>query len=193
MSGKRNSKPSAKRAAQPRGFFIFFGLCIFAITGGILWFNGRVSTLDCRRVESTQIDCAIETRWLGWLPLEQQTVQHLQSASVNQGCSENRKNPQSLETCVYGVELTTAGGVVALSPTLASGGNEEEKYALVAQINTFISDPSMPALHTAQSELGPQTFVLGGLALIGLAVAATQTTRLLTTRRGGTPGVKPAA
>lgn len=170
MSSKKSSKAGSKKASAPRAFFIFFGLSIAVIAAGILWFNGRVSSLDCRRLESTRIDCNVETRWLGWLPLEQQTVSQLQGAAVNQNCSKDRNNPNSLETCVYSVDLTTAGGIVSLSPTLASGGNEQHKYDVAEQINAFVNNPAMPALRTAQSELGPQTIVLGLVLLAGLAL-----------------------
>ena len=89
---KMSGKKSSKKAANPRGFFVFFGLCLVAITGGILWFNGRVNTLECQRLESSQINCTVQTRWLGVLPLEQQTVQQLQGASVNRNCYKDRNS-----------------------------------------------------------------------------------------------------
>jgi hypothetical protein len=183
MSSKKSSKAGSRKASSPRGFLIFFGLCIAAITGGILWFNARVSTLDCHRLESTRIDCTVETRWLGVLPLEQQTVQQLEGASVNRNCSKDIKKPDSTETCVTSVDLATAGGIVPLSPALASGGNEEHKYDVAAQINTFVNNPDMPSLRTVQTELGPQTIVLGLILLAGLAIVGLNTGKAIAGRR----------
>lgn len=183
MRGKKSSKAGSKKATTPRGFFIFFGLAIAVIAAAILWFNGRVSTLDCRRLESTRIDCTVATRWLGLLPLEQQTVPQLQGASVDQSCSRDENDPNSTETCIYSVELATAAGVVPLSPAPASGGNEEHKYDVVAQINTFVNNPTMPTLHTEQTELGPQTIVLGLVLLVGLIMAGLNAGRAMAGRR----------
>ena len=183
MSGKKGSKAGSKKAANPRGFFVFFGLCIAVIAAGILWFNGRVNTIDCRRLESTRVDCTIQTRWLGLLPLEQQTVQHLQGASIDRNCSTDEDDPNSTETCVYSVDLATASGVVTLSPPLASGGNQEHKYQVAEQINTFVSNPTMPSLHVVQTELGPQTIVLGLILLIGLAMVGFNVGKIIAGRR----------
>ena len=185
MSRKRSS--TSKITPKQRGFFIFIGVFLTLTAAGILWFNGRVSSLDCRRVESSQIDCAIQSRWLGLLPLEEQTVSHLQAANFERNCSVDRKQVPSQdrslknnrESCTYSVTLATVNGMVDLSPTLASGGNEEHKQQVVQQINTFINTPTTPSLRTVQSELGPQTVVLGLILLTGLILIGVNTRRVM--------------
>lgn len=45
------------------------------IPGGILWFNGRTTTLECQRLESIQVDCVSQVEWLGLLPLAKGLIQ----------------------------------------------------------------------------------------------------------------------
>ena len=152
------------------------------IAGSILWFNGWVNNLDCRRVEASQIDCTIQTEWLGLFPWQQQSVSRLQAANFEPTCSRNKNNSRSLESCTYSVSLTTASGIIDLSPSLASGGNEAYKQQVVQEINAFINTPSMPSLHTTQSELGPQTVVLGLMVLLGLTLIERNIKAIIRTR-----------
>lgn len=184
MGSKKSSK--SKLSSRQRGFFVFIGVLLCVVTGGVLWFNGRVNSLDCRRVESTQLACDISVAWLGLLPLAQQHVYGLTGAAVEPNCSTptssaSQSSPQ--QSCTYSVTLATTSGPVDLSPALASGGNEEHKYEVVEQINRFITDTTMPALSVAQSELGPQTAVLGGLFVIGVVLIGVNTAKIVTARR----------
>lgn len=171
MKRKTNTPLSLRMALYQRGFFIFFGLAVALITGGMLWFNGRATTLSCQRLEPTRVDCVSQVKWLGLLPLTTRMVPQVQHASLSSTCSTPASADQTRdkrETCVYGVDLLTAAGVVALSPALASGGNREQKEAFVARVNAFLNDPAALTLQATQTEVGPQSWVLAGLMLTGL-------------------------
>ncbi len=166
MKRKAKTPPDLRTALAQRGFLIFFGVCLVLITTTILWFNGRTTTLTCQRLEPTQVDCVSQVKWLGVMPLTSRTIPQVQAADVSRNCTAAQSDRR--ETCVYGVDLRTTTGTVAISPALASGGNKSEKEAFIAQVNAFINNPEAPSLQATQTELGPQTWVLAGVMFFGL-------------------------
>lgn len=166
MKRKAKTPPDLRTALAQRKFLFFFGICLVLITASILWFNGRATTLNCQRLEPTQVDCVSQVKWLGVVPLTSRTIPQVQAASLSSNCSAAQSD--RVETCVYGVNLLTAAGEIAISPALASGDNKEEKEAFVAQVNAFITNPNSPSLQATQTELGRQTWVLAGIMLFGL-------------------------
>ena len=158
---KRSSTRRFKLTLKQRLFFVFFGAGLAILGMVLLWSTGQVNTLDCRRVETTRIDCTNQTQWLGLLTIAEQSIQQLQGASVSNTCSKDDQSDDNRTTCVYSVELATIEGGVSLSPFLASGGNQTHKYEFVEQVNAFIRDPAVPALRATYSEMAPQTIVVG--------------------------------
>lgn len=164
------NEPLAKRlrlAMEKIRLGFLIGLAISGIGLAFLWGAGQVRTLTCQRVETHQIECVIQIKLLGLLPLGEQPVHHLQGASVSTGCSENGESGQ--ESCVYGVKLQTAQGEVSLSPPIVSG-ERRSKEELVRQINNFIGTHSMTSLHEVYSEIGLGLMPIFIILLAGSAI-----------------------
>ena len=51
-------------------FFLLFGFVFAAVGGLFLFLMGQEVDMRCARLESTVVDCSIETKLLGLMPLD---------------------------------------------------------------------------------------------------------------------------
>ena len=144
-----------------RSFFpVIFG-AIFALVGCIvLLVFGQTATLDCERVESTQISCEKQSRLLG-MTVSRRSISRLQGARMDESCDE--------DGCTYRVELRTDQGIVPLTAFYSSGSQSKQKTA--DQINAFVQDSKEKSL-TFKEGMGWLGIVFPGVFVVtGMLVA----------------------
>jgi len=129
---------------------LFFGFVFSACGCLIAFFFGQDGFLTCTRVESSQVQCLQETKWLGIVPLGEKEIQNLTGARVVENCDD--------DGCTYRVELDTDQGRVALTSYYSSG--EKAKREIADQINTFIQNPRSDGPLNVKSSIGPWGFIL---------------------------------
>lgn len=140
---------------------VLFG-AVFTACGCLMSFIfGQQTTLNCTRVESTQIECSKQSKWVGLVPLGEESIQNLEGARVDENCDE--------DGCTYRVELNTADGIVPLTSFYSSGSKSKQKTA--DRINAFVrnSSESSLAVEGGAGLLGilfPLIFVLAGPLIV---------------------------
>ena len=105
------------------GFFACLGL-------GLIFDSLRVRSVTCTRLEPSLIDCKLETRLLGFVPLASQAVPKLQGARVEKYCYDR--------SCSYPVYLDSEQEAILFR----SGDAHKEEAAIgrVAKINEFVQN-----------------------------------------------------
>ena len=109
--------------------FLLIGLFLAAI-------YGRQASLSCNRIESKEVDCFYQSSWLNLLILDEQSMEGVWRARVQQVCDVN--------SCAAFPELDTQNGPVRLS-TVASSGSSTAVNT-VDRINHFIDDDQVNEL-----------------------------------------------
>jgi hypothetical protein len=122
---------------------VFFGF-IFSACGCLFSFIfGQDTTLTCQRVETTQVECLKESKWLGQVSMSEASIQGLEGAWVAESCDE--------DGCTYRVEMDTADGRVPLTSYYSSGARS--KHETADRINAFLRNPAEGSL-TVKSGAG---------------------------------------
>jgi hypothetical protein len=109
----------------------------------------RIKILSCTRLEPSQIDCLLQMRVLGFIPLKTTPVIGLQGAKVKAeqvtSTREDSSGRQRTETdTVYTAILLTQAGEVALDVSTSGWLGSRQKR--VEQINAFIHDAQAQSL-----------------------------------------------
>jgi hypothetical protein len=123
----------------PAAFGLFFMLVAF----GMLWSAGRESTLTCKRLEATQIQCQLQQIFLGRV-VRQITLDNPQQAIVQSSHS-------SKGGTTYRMALVTAQGAVPLTDFYSSDSNADD---LAAQFNQFHHNSTAKAILLDQPASG---------------------------------------
>ena len=122
-------------------FLIFFGL-IFAAAGICAGaFFGQTSTLDCRRVESSVVNCHLQSDLLGY-PISEREVGRLQGARVDVSSDS--------EGDTYRVMLQGPEGETPLTSYYSSARRNREDTA--AAINAYLANPAQETLQIEQAD-----------------------------------------
>jgi len=127
--------------ANSSTFLILFGF-IFAAAGICAGaFFGQTSTLDCRRLESTVVDCRLQRDLLG-MPVSETEIGQLESAWVDVSSDS--------EGDTYRVVLQGPNGETPLTSFYSS--SRPGKDETVEAINRFIGNAAETSLKIEQSE-----------------------------------------
>jgi hypothetical protein len=126
MSNKKRSDPVAII------ILLVFGLVTSAITLLTLYVY-PVSILTCRYVETAQVNCQLQERMLGIIPVQEISITHLKDAYV---VSEVRQSDDDDYTEVYKLMLSANSDTVGLNSFDEFGGIFVEQTA--DKINNFL-------------------------------------------------------
>jgi len=126
MSNKKRSDPVAII------MLLVVGLVTSAITLITLYVY-PISILTCRYVETAQVNCQLQERMLGVIPVQETSIVHLKDAYV---VSEVRRSDGDDYTTVYKLILSTDSDTVGLNSFDEFGGFFIEQTA--DKINDFL-------------------------------------------------------
>lgn len=147
---------------------LFFVGSIFIVIGGVVTFQfGRVTTLECDRVQDR-----CEIRGQSWLNANTQTftTTALQEATVIERPTEIPSDRLERSNLMYRVVLFVDNREIPLTPYYSE--DRPPKAAIAAQINTFILDPSRLTLEVQQDDR-LNSYIAGSIcAVIGLLIIA---------------------
>ncbi len=139
-------------------FLLMFVIPVFfMVLLGIYVAGG--TTLTCRRVESTQIDCTLSNRrWLGQVNAGDTTLKHLAGARIESyPCDDTDANGRRRTKSCESLVLDTAAG--AVSPDLLP--------ASAAEINNFVASNTETTL-TVYNNRWIFSAAISGFALVWL-------------------------
>jgi len=128
-----------KKRSDPFAIIILlvFGLAVGAITLVTLYVY-PVSILTCRYVETEQVDCQLQERMIGLIPVQETSVINLKQAYVTSEVHERRRNNREIiPDKVYKLTLSGNSGPVDLVSSDEFGGVFVEQT--VDKINDFLS------------------------------------------------------
>ena len=129
---------SQKKRSDPFAIIVLlvFGLATGAITLLVLYVY-PVSILTCRYVETEQVDCQLQERMIGLIPIREISIAHLKEAYVVSEVHEKRRNDREIiDTRVYKIILSSNSGPVGLESFDEFGGVFVEQS--VDKINDFL-------------------------------------------------------
>jgi uncharacterized protein YpmB len=129
---------SQKKRSDPFTIIVLlvFGLVISAVTLLVLYVY-PVSILTCRYVETEQVDCQLQERMIGLVPVQEISIVNLKEAYVVSEVHEKRRSDrQIIDPKVYRMILSTDSGTVALESFDEFGGIFVEQT--VDEINDFL-------------------------------------------------------
>lgn len=129
---------SQKKRSDPFTIIVLlvFGLVMGAITLLVLYVY-PVSILTCRYVETEQVDCQLQERMIGLVPVQEISIVNLKEAYVVSEVHEKRrKDRNTIDPKVYKMILSTDSGTVALESFDEFGGIFVEQT--VDKINDFL-------------------------------------------------------
>jgi hypothetical protein len=126
-----------KKRSDPFAIIILlvFGLVAGAIALVVLYVY-PVSILTCHYVETKQVDCQLQERMLGLMPIQEVSITHLQDAYVVSEIQEIRRDGSEIETKVYKLILSSNSDTVDLKSFDEFGGVFVEQTA--DRINDFL-------------------------------------------------------
>ena len=104
--------------------FLFMGI-VFS------FYTGNRIHIQCDRISSGRVDCQIQTRWYGLLPLNELQVQAVDSAFLDEHCEDN--------DCAYRVVLVTHNAEIPL--TAFYSAQKGPKLAAAERIQSFLDNP----------------------------------------------------
>ena len=141
---------------------LFFGLLLVGIGLFILLTFGNVTSLQCRRLETTYVVCEKEVKLLGILSTSEETIAGVEGAWVDERYDDEDGHK-------YRVVLNTNQGDVPLTAYYSSDrGAKEAKEKTAAQIKAYIQGEGEETLEIRQSTL--MGGLMGGfLILAGLS------------------------
>jgi len=131
-------KMSQKKRSDPFAIIILlvFGLAVGAITLVTLYVY-PVSILTCRYVETEQVDCQLQERMIGLIPIQKTSIINLKEAHVTSEVHEKRRNDREIiDNRVYKIILSGNSGPVDLESFDEFGGFFVEQT--VDKINDFL-------------------------------------------------------
>ena len=166
MSNKKRSDPFAII------ILLVFGLVTGVITLFVLYVY-PVSILTCRYVETEQVNCQLQERMLGLIPIQEISIAHLKDAYVVSEVHEKRRNDREIiDPKAYRMVLSTDSGAVDLESFDEFGGIFVEQT--VDKINDFLLTHTDEPLRIWQATWVPlllgSFFFLVGVIMIYVAV-----------------------
>ncbi len=129
---------SQKKRSDPIAIVILlvFGLVMGAIALVVLYVY-PVSILTCRYVETEQVDCQLQERMIGLIPIQETSVINLKQAYVTSEVHERRRNDREIiPDRVYKLTLSGNSGPVDIGTSDEFGGVLVEQS--VDKINDFL-------------------------------------------------------
>ena len=125
-----------KKRSDPFAIIILlvFGLVTGAITL-VVFYVYPVSILTCRYVETEQVDCQLQERMIGLIPVQEISVINLKQAYVTSEVYE-RDDRDTIGNTVYKLILSGNSGPVGLQSSDEFGGSVIEQTA--DKINDFL-------------------------------------------------------
>jgi hypothetical protein len=167
------------------------------IVGVLLLYGVPVTILTCRFVESSQVDCRLKQRALGFIPVGEISIPHLQQAYVSWDTQTRRRESDNREVdySVSKVILVTPSGETALNdyvdPAITVGNSER----IAGRINDYLAGPPTAETLTVWQAIWLPLLVGGCFStflllwLVGLAI---EFGRSLKRRgRGAKVGMRP--
>jgi len=127
-----------KKRSDPFAIIILFvfGLVTGAITL-VVFYVYPVSILTCRYVETEQVDCQLQERMIGLIPIQEISVINLKQAYVTSEVHERRRNDrETIPDTVYKLTLSGNSGPVDLQSSDEFGEFVIEQTA--DKINDFL-------------------------------------------------------
>jgi len=127
-----------KKRSDPFAIII---LLVFGLVGGaitlVVFYVYPVSILTCRYVETEQVDCQLQERMVGLIPVQEISVTNLKQAYVTSEVHERRRNDREIiPDKVYKLTLSGNSGPVDLQSSDEFGGFVVEQTA--DKINDFL-------------------------------------------------------
>lgn len=139
-----------------------FGLAICAVTVVVLYAY-PITILTCREVERGRVDCQLDERMLGLIPLRKQNIVDVKDAFVVSETHEDpRRRTEIIESRVYGLVLSSSSGEISLTSHDEFGGMIVERTA--DQLKEYLRMPSDEPLRLWQATWVP--LVVGSLFLL---------------------------
>ena len=115
----------ARKKKESRAFELsalaFFGLFMAALTS-VLFYAYPVSFLTCEYVEPNQVNCRLEERAVGLIPIKSQDVIDLKDAYVSKEAREVRRNGRTEKLVSDRVILQTSSDKIPLNSFDETGG-----------------------------------------------------------------------
>lgn len=99
----------------------FFGLFIAALTS-VLFYAYPVSVLTCAYVKPNQVDCRLQERAVGLIPIKSQDLLDLKDAYVSKESSETRRSGKTEQLITDRVVLQTSSDKIPLNSFDETGG-----------------------------------------------------------------------
>ena len=89
---------SQKKGSDPVAIIILlvFGMVLGAITLVVLYVY-PVSILTCRYVETEQVDCQLQERMIGLIPIQEISITHLKEAYIVTEVQEVRRDGREIK------------------------------------------------------------------------------------------------
>ncbi|WPD22545.1 MAG: hypothetical protein SD837_20455 [Candidatus Electrothrix scaldis] len=120
-----SKKPRGRKKKESRVFELctlaFFGLFIAALTS-VLLYAYPVSILTCAYVEPNQVDCRLQERAVGLIPIKKQDIFDLKDAFVTRESSEIRRSGRTERLITDRVVLQTSSDKIPLNSFDETGG-----------------------------------------------------------------------
>jgi hypothetical protein len=114
---------------------LVFGLMTNAGTL-LVFYVFPVSILTCRYVETQQVDCELQERMIGLIPIQETSIVHLKEAYVITEIQQTRRDGRQVDVEVDRMILSSNSGPVALQSFDEFGGIFVEQS--VTKINDFL-------------------------------------------------------
>ena len=129
---------SQKKRSDPFAIII---LLVFGLVGGaitlVVLYVYPVSILTCRYVETEQVDCQLQERIVGLIPIQETSIVNLKDAYVTSEVRERQRNDRDIvNNTVYKLILSGNSGPVDLQSSDEFGGFVVEQTA--DKINDFL-------------------------------------------------------
>lgn len=115
---------------------LFVFLVVGGIISGLVLYGFPVSIFTCQYVETVQVDCLIQERMVGLIPVQETSISQLKEAQMTSERHTTRQDGRQVSETVYQVTLTSNSDVV----TLDSFDQFEGVFAqrTVDEVNDFL-------------------------------------------------------
>ena len=141
---------------------------VFTVVGALVLLIGAHRTnLVCQPGAPTEVNCTIQSDWMGYFPQPPRTVVNVQQAVVDESCDS--------DGCTYRVELNTPFYSEPVTNVFSSGYNG--KLQAANQVNAYLQSGTTTPLELRLSlglgwvALIPVIFILIGLVFMGVVIA----------------------
>jgi hypothetical protein len=143
---------------NPLGLIILILLGVFFI-----YLIGQRTQLTCTRASNAEIDCLIESVWMGSVTVSSREASGVRNAYVDESYDDED------DSYAYRVVLRTTSGDVPVTRAYSSGNTQKREVA--EEVNTFIKDQSRTEMVLDFKGAGSiiSAVILGIFLLAGIA------------------------